>query len=248
MATFENNLWVDTHTIASGDRIFAEAMAIAEEQERLFAHIFERNGFALCELVFKREYGVKGFAKKWKGFEFMAANGEGKDGNVHGAGAKPIEKNRRDFFDYSELNLRKFFGERGKHPRKQVRRNGGDGADGYRAGDGIFLFDDVAAGGFEFAQNGTSARKKCLAEFGEAHGAAEAIEEACAKFVLELENLLGKRWLSYMRLFRGPREGASVGDGAEVAELVEFHRLCLSILSEVDIGTIPAPCVVLFSR
>jgi hypothetical protein len=32
-------------------------------------------------------------------------------------------------------------------------------------------------------------------------------------------------------------EAAGIDDGAEVAKLVDFHRLCLSSLSELYIGT-----------
>lgn len=101
--------------------------------------------------------------------------------------------------------------------------------------------------------------KKGLAQLGEAHAAAQPIEEARAEFVLELEDLLGKRRLGDVRLFRGTGERKSLSDGAEVAELVKFHglvfcvesghdpnvvgvrasgyRLCLSIVSELGIGT-----------
>jgi hypothetical protein len=41
-----------------------------------------------------------------------------------------------------------------------------------------------------------------------------------------------------MRLFGGAAERPGVGDGAEVAELMDFHRLCLSIVSEPYIGCI----------
>jgi hypothetical protein len=39
-------------------------------------------------------------------------------------------------------------------------------------------------------------------------------------------------------LLGGAAEAAGFGNGAEVAKLMEFHRLCLSIVSEVYIGCI----------
>jgi hypothetical protein len=45
------------------------------------------------------------------------------------------------------------------------------------------LFDHVAASGLEFAQNAAGAREKDFADFGEANGAAEPVEEACAELI-----------------------------------------------------------------
>jgi hypothetical protein len=87
-------------------------------------------------------------------------------------------------------------------------------------------------------QNSAGARQKCLAEFGETHGTAEAVKEAGAKLVFKFQDLLRQRRLRDVRLFGGTRERARVSNSAEVTKLVKFHRLCLSILSEVDIGTI----------
>src|SRR5207245_11272878 len=85
-------------------------------------------------------------------------------------------------------------------------------------------FDDVPFGGFQFAKDGVGARQKRLAKLGKPDGAAEAVEEPRAEFILQLEDLLGKRRLGYVRLFRGAAERAGLSHGAEVAELVEFHR------------------------
>lgn len=43
-----------------------------------------------------------------------------------------------------------------------------------------------------------------------------------------------------MRLFRGAAEAPGFCNGTKVAELTEFHRLRLSIVSELDIGIIGA--------
>jgi len=85
------------------------------------------------------------------------------------------------------------------------------------------LFDDLPFGGFEFAQDGASVGKKGLTQLSETNAAAQSIEKTRAEFVFELEDLLGKRRLGDVRVFRGAREGKSFGDGAEVAKLVEFH-------------------------
>ena len=74
--------------------------------------------------------------------------------------------------------------------RKKVGRDGGNHADTHGTADGILVFDDVAFGGFQFAQDATRARKKGLAQVGEAHGTSQAIEQPGAKFILELHDLL----------------------------------------------------------
>lgn len=67
-----------------------------------------------------------------------------------------------------------------------------------------------------------------MAQIGEAHGAAEAIKEAAAEFGFEFLDLLGERRLGDVAFFRGAGKGGGVGDGAEVAELVEFHGGAIS--------------------
>jgi len=91
------------------------------------------------------------------------------------------------------------------------------------AGNGVFAFGDVAAGSLEFAEDGAGAREKSFAGVGEADGAAEAVKETGAEFGFEFEDLLGERGLGDVGMFGGAGEAAGVGDGAEVAELVEFH-------------------------
>src|SRR5882762_6545506 len=63
-------------------------------------------------------------------------------------------------------------------------------------------------------------------------------EEARAEFVFQFEDLLGKRRLGNVRLFRGAAERGGFRHRTEVTKLVKFHRLCLSIVSEVYIGSI----------
>jgi hypothetical protein len=77
-------------------------------------------------------------------------------------------------------------------------------------------------------QDGTSAGEKGFAQIGEADGAAESVEEAAAEFGFELLDLLRERGLRDVAFFRGPGERGGVGDGAEVAELVEFHKRAVS--------------------
>jgi len=154
----------------------------------------------------------------------VATDGERQDGDVDGAGSETVEKDRRDLLDDREPNLGEFAREGGKPRREEVRSNGGNDTDGDGTSDELFAFGDVASGGFQFAQYGAGAREKRLAKLGKPNGAAEAVEEARAELAFQLEDLLGKRRLGNVRLFRGAAEGAGFGHGAEVAELVEFHQ------------------------
>jgi len=203
-------------------------MSIAEQEERFFANVFQRNGPAPRELVLLREYSEKRLGKKRNGFEFVAANGKGENGNVHAAGAKAIQKYGGDFLDDGELHLGKFSGEGGEHARKQIRRDSRNGTNDHGPGYGIFLLDHVTACGLEFAQDGARPREKCFSEFGETHGTAETVEEPRAEFVLEFQDLLRKRGLRDVRLLRGTRERAGVSNGAEVAELAKFDKAVIS--------------------
>src|SRR5882672_5114226 len=142
------------------------------------------------ERVCLGEHGKEGFGEQRENVEFVATNRKGEDGDVCSARAEAVEENRRDFFDDGELRLWEFFGERGENAREQIRRNRWNCADGDRARDRVFLFDYVAAGGFQFAEDGAGARKKRFAYFGETNGTAETVEEAGAEFVFELEDLL----------------------------------------------------------
>jgi len=223
LAALENNLRMEMGAIAGGDGGIAKTMAIAEKEERFGAQIFQREGAAGDEFVFFGKGGEEAFGEQGKGFEFVAADGEGENGDIDGAGAEALEKDRSDFFNDGEMNLGEFAREGSEEGREEVGRDGRNDTDADGPAEGIFLLDDVAAGGFEFTENGASAWKKGFADLGEADGAAEAVEEAGAEFVFKFQDLLGERRLGDVRLFGGAAEGAGFGDGAEVAELVEFH-------------------------
>ena len=132
-----------------------------------------------------REDGEERLGEKRKRFEFVATNGKSEDGDVDDAGAEAVEEHGSDFFDHGEPHLREFFRKGGEDAREEIRSDGGNSADRHGTADGILLFDDIAARGFEFTQNSTGAGQKCFADFGEADGAAETVEEAGAEFVFE---------------------------------------------------------------
>ncbi len=223
MAALENDAGVEAGTVAGCDGGVAEAVAVAEKEEWIAAEIGELQCGVARELVFFRERGEEAFGEERVGFEFVAANWKGQDGEVDGASAESIEENRGDFFGDGEMDFGKFAGEDGEARGEPVGGDGGNSADDDGAGFGLQAFGEFVFGAGKFVQDGTSSREKCLAEIGEADGAAETIEEAAAEFGFEFLDLLGERGLSDVAFFGGAGEGAGVGDGGEVAELVEFH-------------------------
>lgn len=111
--------------------------------------------------------------------------------------------------------------------RQKVRSDRGNNTDGDRASHGILLIGEIAAGSFDFAENGTGAGQEGLSDFSEADGTAETIKETRAKFVFEFTDLLGKGRLRDMSQPGGTAETTGIDDGAEIAELVEFHGMVI---------------------
>ena len=183
MTAFKNHLRLDTRAVARGDGVLAETVAVAEKEEWFLANVLEGNGATPGQFVFLREDGEERLGEKHKRFEFVATNRKSEDGDVDDAGAEAVEEHGSDFFDHGEPHRREFFRKGGEDAREEIRSDGGNGANRHRTADGLFLLDDVATRGFEFAQDTACARKKCLADFGEADGAAETVEEAGAEFV-----------------------------------------------------------------
>jgi hypothetical protein len=155
--------------------------------------------------------------------EFVAADRKGEDGDVDGPCAEAFKKNRGDFFGDGEMDLGEFAGESGEARGEPIGSNGGNGAEDDGTGFGLETLGEFVFGAGEFVENGTRAGEEGFAEIGEADGAAEAVEEAAAEFGFEFLDLLGEGGLGDVAFFGGTGEGRSVGDGAEVAELVEFH-------------------------
>ena len=208
-------------------------MAVAEKKERFLAEIAQRDCVAAGKLVFFGKRGEERFGEQGQGFKFVAANGERENGEIDRAGTEAVEKDGSNFFDYGDGGIGKSSGECGEDGRQEIRRDRGDDTDGDVAGDGILALGDVAAGGFEFAEDGAGARQKSFAGVGEADGAAETVKKADAEFGFEFQDLLGQRGLRDVGMFGGAREAAGVGYRAEVTELVEFHRAVNSSQSTV---------------
>jgi len=228
VATFEDDARVEAGAVAGGDSGVAEAVAVAEKEEGIAAEIGELHFGAARELVRFGKRGEKAFGEERVRVEFVAADGEGEDGDIDGAGAETFEENRGDFFGDGEMDFGKFAGESGEARGEPIGGDGGNGAKDDGAGFGLETLGEFVLGAGELVENGTRTREKGFAKIGEADGAAEAIEEASAEFGFKLLDLLREGRLGDVTFFSGTGEGGGVGDGAEIAELVEFHNGAVS--------------------
>ena len=223
VAAFEDDAGIEAGAIASGDGGIAEAVAVAKKKKWIAAKIGELQRGAPGELVSFRQGGVEALGEERMKVEFVAADRKGEDGKVHGSSAESFKKNRRDLFGDGEMHFGKFAGEAGEARRKPIGCDGGNRADDDGAGFGLQALGELVFGAGEFVEDRTGAREKRFAQVREPDGAAEAIEQAAAEFRFELKDLLGERGLRDVAFFGSPGERTGVGDGGEVAELVEFH-------------------------
>ena len=166
----------------------------------------------------------KAFGEEWRGFKFMAADGKREDGDVYVAGAKAFKEDGGDLLHNRKMRLRKFAGKGGELCGQEVRRNGRDDAKAKRTADGVFELGDVAASGLDFAKDRAGAGEKRFPDLREANGTPETVEAAGAEFVLEFAYLLREGGLRDVRLLGAAAKAAGIGHGAEVPELVKFHR------------------------
>jgi hypothetical protein len=224
LATFKNDLRIKPGAVAGGDGGVAKTVAIAEEEEGLGAEILEEERRALGESMMLGNGGEKAFGEEWRGFKFMAADRKREDGDIYVAGAKAFKKDGGDFLHNRKMRLRKFAGKGDELCGQEVRRNGRDDAKAKRAADGVFELGDVAASGLNFAKNRTGAGEKRFPELRETNGTPQPVKEAGAEFVFELAYLLRERGLRDVGLLGAAAEAAGIGHGAEVPELVNFHR------------------------
>ena len=75
MTAFENNLRMQPRTIARGESIFAEAVTVAEEQERLGAKVFQGKSVEFRQTISFGECREERLGEKWKCFELVTADG-----------------------------------------------------------------------------------------------------------------------------------------------------------------------------
>ena len=82
VAAFEDDAGIQAGAIAGGYGGFAETVAVAEEEEGIAAEIGELQRRATGEFVFFRERCKEALGEERVGFEFVAADREGQDGEV----------------------------------------------------------------------------------------------------------------------------------------------------------------------
>src|SRR5262249_44538720 len=99
LTAFEDDLRVNASAIARCDGIFAKAMTVTKKEERFFADILKRNGLATGKFVLLWQNGEKRLCEQRRRFEFVTANRQSQDGNVHNTGPETVEKNGGDLLN-----------------------------------------------------------------------------------------------------------------------------------------------------
>jgi len=128
LSTLEDDLRRNAGTITGGDSIFAETVAVAQQQERFFAHLAQRNRAAAGELVFFGKGRKKRLGKKRQGLKLLTAHRYRENRQVENSRAQPVEKHWSDFFDDRNSRFRKSLGKGRDYGRQKVGRDGGDHA------------------------------------------------------------------------------------------------------------------------
>lgn len=75
LATFENNPRMKPSAVTSGDGVFAETMAVAQEKERFGSKLLKRDGMQAREAVIFGESGEKRLGENGESFKFVPADG-----------------------------------------------------------------------------------------------------------------------------------------------------------------------------
>ena len=112
LAALEDDLRMDSRTVASGNGGVAEAVPVAKEQKRFLAEIFQGNGAPIGERVLVGKRSEQSFGEERRCIELMAANGQGQYSDIHSAGAETLQQDGSDFFDDSDINLGKLTREK----------------------------------------------------------------------------------------------------------------------------------------
>ena len=148
LATFKNYLGMKVSAIASGDGGLAKTVAVAEQKEWFGAEVLQGKRTARSEFVVSRKGGEEALSEQRGGFEFVAPYGKGQDGHVNRTCAKPVKKDRRNFFGDTQKGLRKFARERSEERGEEIRGNGGNYADADRTADRAFALHNITSGCF----------------------------------------------------------------------------------------------------
>ncbi|MDR8839216.1 hypothetical protein FEP81_03535 [Burkholderia multivorans] len=105
----------------------------------------------------------------------------------------------------------------------QIGREGRHHREPQRAGREIGRIVQRTRARVERVQRRACVLRVDVAEFGEPHRAARAVEQRHAERFLELANLLRQRRLRHMQRIGRARETALLGDGQEIADVTKQH-------------------------
>src|SRR5271154_1595289 len=184
------------------------------------------------------ERGKERFGADGKQLQFFVAQRERKNRDINREVAQTFYQDRSGIFNDAQFRVGVFSGETGGIGWNQIGRDSGNDADDDAATKVGIAIGRRGARGLHLIENGAGARDESAAGLGEANAATEAVEELGAQLFFEFQHLLGERGLSNLAALGGAAKVTGVRDGANVSQLVKFHRVCLYLKWEIGIGTI----------
>ena len=177
LAALEGDVGSDAGVSAGAEAEIAEAVAVAEHDERFPAQIFESESRSEGARVVFFQGGEERFGADGEEFEIFVVERESKDRDVDGEVAEAFDQDGRGFFEDAEFCIGIFFREGGGVGGHQIRRDRWNDADGDVAAEVGVFFGDTGAREVHLFEDCAGVRNEGAAGFGEADAAAEAIEE-----------------------------------------------------------------------
>ncbi len=126
-------------------------------------------------------------------------------------------------FDQMQLDLRVAGAKRRQRLRQQRDMRGERQTRDHFAGGAAVKLLDLVAGAPHLGQDRAGAAHEGLAHRGEDHAAGAALEQRRAELALELMDAARQRRLGELQMPRRGAQTAALGDGNNVAKLIEFH-------------------------
>src|ERR1700676_862270 len=238
LSALEHDLRMQPRAIASRHRRVAKAVSITQQKKWLGLQILERQRPPRSKLVLRRQRSKQPLGQQRRRLELVPAHWQRQNRHINRTRSQPLQQHRRNFFHHRHLHLRKFSRVSAQVTRQQIRRHRRNRAHHHRTSQRVLPLHRISPRRFQLPQHRPRPRQKRLPHFRYAHTAPQPVKKPRSQLILQLQDLLRKRRLRHVRLLRRTRKRSRVRHRTEVTQLMQFHRLCLSIVSELDIGTI----------
>lgn len=216
--------------LAELEGLAAEAVAFLHDDEGLFLDVDGGEGALTRERMLGGEGEPEGFDEEFAADDAAAFGGGADDGEIEVFGVDGAAEVGGGVFVDGDLDAGMAGAEGLEKAGEEVGRDGGQGTEFDFAADEAADVADFFAGGFELVDDALGVVEEKFAGGGDGDVAFVSLEEFFAEFVLELHDLLAEGRLGDVTALGGAAEVFRLGDGEEVAELVNFHdSRCLSV-------------------